>query len=211
VTPTKPYRQGAKDAKRFEARGCDMADRILEELRSLPSDARVEVANGQIVEMSPVGGTHHFICGNIHDLLKTYVKQHNTGFVFMHGLIFYLERHGNRLTQARVAGVSFVATDNVPGDWDIDRLFPDAPTLAVEVFSPNDDEEELLAKTREYLRAGTEQVWLIYPRQREVHQYKRGESLVQTYSGATTLAADDLFPGLSLPLADIFALPDLSR
>ena len=173
-----------------------MADRIFEEkyvteatLLALPSDARVEVINGEIVEVSPVGGMHYFICGNIHDILKAYAKQHATGYVFMDGLIFYLRLEGDRLTQARVPDVSFVATTAIPTDWNIDRPFPGAPTLAVEVFSPNDDEEELLAKTREYLRAGTEQVWLVYPSQKEVHQYKRGESLVQTYSGATALVA----------------------
>lgn len=59
-----------------------MADRILEEkyvaeesLLALPSDARVEVIRGEIVQMSPVGGLHHFICGNLHDLIKAYTRQ----------------------------------------------------------------------------------------------------------------------------------------
>lgn len=195
-----------------------MADQILEEkyvteeaLMALPSDAHVEVVNGEIVEMSPVGGTHHFICGNIHDIIKSYARQHQFGYVFMDGLIFYLGREGHRLTQARVPDVSFVAKQHIPADWILERPFPGAPTLAVEVFSPNDDEEELLAKTREYLNAGTEQVWLVYPRQKEVHQYKRGQSIIQTYSGDTAIDAGDLFPGLTLPLADVFALPDLRK
>jgi Uma2 family endonuclease len=59
-----------------------MADRILEEkyvteesLLALPSDARVEVICGEIVRMSPAGGLHHFICGNLHDPLKDCTRQ----------------------------------------------------------------------------------------------------------------------------------------
>lgn len=195
-----------------------MADTLFEEnyvtedeLFALPSDAHVEVINGAIVEMSPVGGTHRFICGNIHDLLKASAKQHDSGYVFMDGLIFYLGRTGARLTNARVPDVSYVSKSSIPHSWDIEKPFPGAPTLAVEVLSPKDNEEELLAKTREYLAAGTEQVWLVYPRQKEVHQYVRGKTIIQTYCRDTAVQADDLFPGLSLPLADIFALPDLRQ
>ena len=57
----------------------------LDDLMALGSDARVEVINGEVVEMAPVGGLHHIVGGNINYLLKTYVDEHKLGIVFMDG------------------------------------------------------------------------------------------------------------------------------
>ena len=40
------------------------------ELMALGSDARVEVVEGEIVEMAPVGMRHQFVGGNFYDPLK---------------------------------------------------------------------------------------------------------------------------------------------
>lgn len=177
-------------------------------LLALGSDARVEVVDGEIVEMSPVGGLHHFVGGNFYDLLKPFVKQNGLGFVFMDGLIFYLERDGKKVRKARVPDVSFVRKEAVPKEWNIEKPFPGAPTLAIEVVSPDDKIEDVLKKVREYLDAGSEQVWVAYPRSREVHQYLRGESQVRTYTGEALMDVEALFPGLVVSLKDVFALPE---
>jgi len=41
----------------------------VESLMALGSDARIEVIEGKIVELSPVGGLHHFIGGKIYRAL----------------------------------------------------------------------------------------------------------------------------------------------
>ncbi len=46
----------------------------LDDLMALGSDARVEVINGEVVEMAPVGGLHHIVGGNIL-LFDAYVER----------------------------------------------------------------------------------------------------------------------------------------
>ncbi len=177
------------------------------DLDALGSDARVEVVNGAIVEMSPVGTIHEIIVQNLNRILDRYVIENNLGLVFTDSLIFYLRREGKRLYQARIPDVSFVRMNEFPSEWNLEKPFPQPPTLAVEVMSPDDSPDEVLEKVREYLDAGTEQVWVVYPRTKEVHQFIGGAAVVRTYRGTESIDVGSLFPNLNLPLELIFKLP----
>lgn len=50
----------------------------VESLMALGSDARIEFIERKIVEMSPLGGLHHFIGGNIYRALDRYAQE--TGY-----------------------------------------------------------------------------------------------------------------------------------
>ncbi|NWF67604.1 MAG: Uma2 family endonuclease [Chloroflexi bacterium] len=178
-----------------------------DEFMQLGSDALVEIVDGEIVEMHPAGGVHHFIGGNVHDPMKVFATKHQLGFVFMDGLLFHLFREGKRLKGARVPDVSFIRRDRIPKDWDIEKPFPGAPTLAVEVMSPDDDSEDVLKKVREYLAAGTEEVWVIYPKQREVHQFLHDNKHITTYTDGDDVIVSTALAGFSMALREIFALP----
>ncbi|MBC7812531.1 MAG: Uma2 family endonuclease, partial [Burkholderiales bacterium] len=166
-----------------------------DELMRLGSDAMVEVVDGEIVEMAAVGILHHFIVGNLYHILDTWVRALETGFIFPDGLLFHLFREGKRIKGSRVPDLSFVRKGSIPKGWNIERPFPGAPALAIEVMSPDDSSEEVLKKVREYLAAGSEQVWVVYPQPRELHQFRRGVSDVRTYTGSETIDVDTLFPG----------------
>lgn len=179
------------------------------DLMALGADARVEVVDGEIVAMSPVGEFHHHIAGNFYDRLKPFVTEHKLGFVFMDGLIYVLKAESQGIRGARVPDVSFIRKESLPKNRDIHRPLRAAPTLAIEVISPDDSSEELNKKINDYFEAGTEQVWLAFPLTKEVHVYKRGESQIRIYRGEETMDVSDLFPGLTLALKEIFALPTL--
>ncbi|MFN8448986.1 MAG: Uma2 family endonuclease [Anaerolineae bacterium] len=180
------------------------------DLMALGSDARVEVVEGEIVEMAPVGIRHQFVGKNFYRPLDKYVEEHDLGFVFYDALIYLLDQRGKHLRGARVPDVSFVRKGLLPKGWNIDRPFPGAPTLAIEIVSPDDDAEDLLKRTRDYLRAGSEQVWIAYPSEREVHQHKRGADTVRVYANdSDVIDVEGLFPGLTLTVAEIFKLPEL--
>ena len=181
-----------------------------DELLALGSDARIEVIDGEVVEMSPVGGRHHFVGGNIYDPLRAHVRACDLGYVFMDGLLFLLRKEGRGIKGAQVPDVAYVRTADVPPEWNIDKPFPGAPTLAVEVMSPDDRIEAVLTRVRRYLEAGSAQVWLVFPIDKELHVYERAApDVVRIYREADTLDGGDLLPGFTLHLREVFTVPTL--
>ncbi len=177
-------------------------------LLALGSDARVEVVDGEIVEMSPVGGEHHDIANNFHWALASFVREHQLGLVYFDGLLYLLNKSSGGLRGARVPDISFIAKDAIPIDWERKRPFPGAPTLAVEVVSPDDKPEDIVRRVGDYLDAGTAHVLVIYPEARQVYHYRAGHDTIRVYSKpdeAPDLA--DILPDLRIPLAAIFAQP----
>lgn len=78
-----------------------------------------------------------------------------------------------------------------------------APDLAVEVMSPSGRFAKLVAKAEEYLEAGTTVVWLVLPDERAVLVYRRGRP-TQTLEGTAVLDGEDVLPGFTLPLPDLW-------
>jgi Uma2 family endonuclease len=76
--------------------------------------------------------------------------------------------------------------------------------LAVEIVSPSETADEVRAKVRDFLAAGTPLVWTIYPRTREVIVHTP-DGLARTCSGEDVLADPDVLPGFSCSVAELFA------
>ena len=60
--------------------------------------------------------------------------------------------------------------------------------------------------TKEYLEAKVALVWVIYPRARVVLAF-RPDGTVQRFTAADRLVTEDLFPGFSCRVEDLFAIP----
>ncbi|MEP0761845.1 MAG: Uma2 family endonuclease [Chloroflexota bacterium] len=183
----------------------------VDDLLRLGSDARVEVVRGEVVEMTPVGGLHNWVAKRIAWTLDAYVEEHKSGLVFTDSLLYVLSAEEEEVRLARVPDASYIRTADIPADWDFERPYPGAPTLAVEVMSPDDQFEDVVEKVHDYFAAGTAEVWVVLPRQKAIYRYRQGQSVVETYRAGESMDASDLFPGLALALTDVFTLPDLGR
>lgn len=76
------------------------------------------------------------------------------------------------------------------------------------MVSPSESDETTLEKVRDYLAAGTEQAWILYPSAEELHVYQRDDpKSIRAYSGDDILEAETLFPGLKLAVKAIFVIP----
>lgn len=171
-----------------------------EELERLPDDDnRYELAQGELIAMTPVNLRHHRVTGNVYGPLQVYVAQRNLGVVGGEGG-FVLSRDPDTVFAPDVA---FVRADRWPtGEAEL-RFGEFAPDLAVEVRSPSESMRSLLAKARRYLTAGTRLVWLVDPETRTVVVLAPGVE-PHTLTDGDTLDGGEVVPGFRLPVTDVF-------
>lgn len=174
-----------------------------------PENERVEIINGEVRGKMTAGVEHHMVTRNIFRYLDAYCTIHGTGEVFFDGLHYLMYSEATGLQDSLLPDTSFVKKESIPKDWKTKKPYPGVPDLAVEVISPGEKAADIQRKVRTYLDKGTEQVWVVYPDTKEVHQFIKGEpETVNVYTGSKKLDVAALFPGLELTTDQIFALPD---
>ena len=80
------------------------------------------------------------------------------------------------------------------------------PNLIVEVASPTDDAENLIAKAHEYLRGGAEHVCVVYPCVQQLYAYTAIDTAPRLFTVRDTLDAGDILPGFAIPLSPLFPI-----
>lgn len=161
-------------------------------------DGDFELVKGEVVEMAPPGWDHGETAANIASALRTFARRHNLGRVVV--------ETGFRLTSqpdtVRGHDVAFVRRERVPVGG-MRGFFSGAPDLAVEVVSPSDTASDMEQKVQEYLRNGTQRVWVVYPDSRRIEVYSP-DGTSRGYREDTAIQDEELLPGFSLELREIF-------
>lgn len=173
------------------------ADELATEYRQ----QRCELVEGKVRLMSPAGFGHGTLAARIATALSYCVERQSLGAVVGAETGFRIDRDPDTvlapdaafIKQARIEEIGFT-----------ESFFPEAPALAVEVTSPGDTAEEVDDKSRRWLAAGCEMVWVVYPRGRSVTVYKSLDD-VRILTGDAALDGGELLPGFSYPLAELFA------
>lgn len=167
------------------------------------ADKRLELIEGAIVEMSPTGIVHGVIVSKLDRLIGNFVEQHKLGTTTGAETGYRLKVNPDGRDTVRAPDVSFVASGRLPEE------LPDsygllAPDLAAEVVSPTDTADDIHERVQDFLRSGTRQVWVFYP--------KRRNAVVHTPDGARTIEADgvldggEVLPGFSVRVSDVYAV-----
>jgi Uma2 family endonuclease len=160
-------------------------------------DRLFELIDGEIYEKMPTE-EHGVIQVNIASPLKVFVKPRGLGRVAVEA------RHrpaGDRRND-RLPDVSFRRVQ--PDEALVKRgAVEQMPDLAVEIKSPDDQFDDLVKKAEFYLAHGSRLVWLVYPRTRMVVVYRPNLPPV-TLTESDVLEADDVLPGFTLPVRDVF-------
>ena len=161
---------------------------------------KYELVKGELIEMAPPGGIHGGIAANLVAALHPYVRQNNLGQIMVE-TGYNLERDPDTV---RAPDVSFIRAERVSPEGLPRGFVTGAPDLAVEVVSPSDTAAEVEAKVHDYLRSGTQRVWVVYSSTRRIVTYSVDGS-VRWYHEGDSLQDEELLPGFSLPLREIFA------
>lgn len=166
-----------------------------DELLQLPDDgSRYELVEGELRKMSPAGSKHGAITHRISVRLGAFAEQHRLGQVYSSETGFVLSRNPDTVLQP---DVGYVRRERVVEN---DEFFPGPPDVAFEVISPSDRYTEVDEKKDRYLSAGTIVVVVVDPRRLKVQVHRT--SGVTNVAGTLTL--DDVLPGWSMTLDDIF-------
>ncbi len=169
---------------------------------------RVELVMGRIHLMSPAPNmAHQRISGNLHGLLWTFCK-HGPCKVFAAPFDVRLPRPG----EATADSIRTVVQPDLCVVCDPSRLDErgchGAPDLVVEILSPGNSRWELREKFRLYEASGVPEYWVVSPQNRNVIRYvlqPEGQYLAAAPLTEPDAIETPLFPGLSVPLEEVFA------
>ena len=167
------------------------------------SEGFYEIVGTQVVEKPPMGAFESGLAGLLLELLGPFARANGLGQVFPETL-FDLRPVVDRSRRPDLAFVS-------AAKWPVNRRPPAGeswsivPDLTVEVVSPSNFASHVLEKAREYLQAGVQLVWIVYPVAGEIHVFDaRNPSVVARLQVSDVLKAEPLVPGFELPLATLF-------
>jgi Uma2 family endonuclease len=145
-----------------------------------------------------------------HNLIRQRIASHLTQFVRSHSLGIVVEEMDFRLETDTVRNpdVAFITADHLRNIDPYASPVEGAPALAIEVISPSNLAQDTAKKVRQYLAAGCQAVWLVYPALRlvEVHdsagarRITEPESIAESgpfsgfkFSFSLTALFDDIF------------------
>jgi Uma2 family endonuclease len=168
----------------------------------LPRGKLLELVDGVLVEKA-VGTREALLAGLIVSYLWDYLRKHKLGKALPGDGQLRLEPG-----LVRVPDVAFISWARMPGG-----KFPKSPIaglvpdLAVEVLSRGNTKGEIARKLRDLFFSGTKLAWVIDPRTETAKVY-RGPDDFREVGKTGTLGGEDVLPGFSLKLQDLFAEAD---
>jgi Uma2 family endonuclease len=164
-----------------------------------PEGVRYELDEGEIVTMAFPRPEHNRVVRRIYDLLSVAVRAGALGELFFPDTPYVLSRQPATL---RGPDLSFIRAARL-SEIDLQHNIEGGPDLAIEVVSPTDSAQDLNRKVNQYLRAGSLEVWIVYPETQEVHIYNAGA--IRKLDAAQVLESTALLPGFSAPVKGFFA------
>lgn len=178
----------------------------VEKMRTLPDDGwQYEVVEGVLVR---VGGSSYRatrLAGRLFAALLAFVLAHGLGDVTPPDGTYDLDATG-KSTTGLVPDVGFISANHLALIQDPDKAIPFAPDLAVEVASTNQSRRAMSAKAMRYLDAGTQIVWIIYPRWQQVEVWRSRDAQPSSIlSVGDVLDGESVVAGFSYPVATLFA------
>ena len=156
-----------------------------------------ELVDGELVPLSSPTPKHARIRGRIEHSLSNYFALHPIGEPF--GDVDCQVVGGN----VRRPDLAVFLGERL-GQMDVNQVpVPFAPDIAVEVLSPNESAVDVHRKVKEYLHAGSQEVWVLDHLNDQMFVHTGSDS-VRVISGNGVLESP-LLPGFCVLLRDLFA------
>lgn len=171
-----------------------------DELLALGDIGPCELVEGRLVPMSPTAFEHGHYEGNFYEHLKAFVRQQRLGKVVVGEAGIYTRHNPDTV---RGVDAAFISHERLAQRQKKRGFLDVAPELVVEILSPDDAWSEVTQKLREHFAIGVKLVWIADPTSRTVHAY-RALTDVREFGETDHLTGDDVLPGFSVPVAQLF-------
>ncbi len=167
----------------------------------LPQDRnRYEVLDGELYMTPSPSLRHQRVVQRLTMVLSQYVEASGSGELLFAPLDVLLTE-----TNIVQPDILFLSSSKVPPH--AAKNIQVAPDLVIEVVSESSSEQDRVHKKRIYARHGVSQYWIVDPDNRTFEIFELAGSayrLADSFTGNVT-ATSSLFPGLTMPLARIWA------
>lgn len=160
-----------------------------------------QTAAGELVIVSPTGGSSGRRNSNLTRQLDTWSNSSNLGVAFDSSTLFILPNGARRSPDA--SWVRRERWENLTPEQQ-DSYPPLCPDFVVELRSPTDNLNELRAKMQEYINNGARLGWLIDPQARQVEICRPGQA-VEIFNSPSTISGENVLPGFVLDAIAIFS------
>lgn len=157
-----------------------------------------ELIHGEIVEKVPTE-EHGLIAGNIYGFLWTYTRQSGIGRAVIEVRVRMPDDEYN--SRQPDLAVFVDTTRPVVTRGPVLQM----PEVVIEVKSPEDTYASMRERAQYYLAHGARLVWLLYPAKSLVEVYRQGADS-DLLTRDDTLQGEDVLPGFTLAVHDIFSL-----
>ncbi len=164
----------------------------------------LELIDGELLEMTRPGNIHGLLATEIAFYLRLFNKTHDLGQVTVESGYHPPDDRDTLLGP----DVAFLRHERLPQPPS-QRFVAAMPDLAVEILSPSETYASARRKAEIYLLNGTSLVWLVLPASREVEVCRlaaHGGVDIKLVSRDGTLSGEDILPGFTLPLRQLFAV-----
>jgi Uma2 family endonuclease len=171
---------------------------------SLGDDDRRELIDGELVEVEEPTALHEWIVSRLIILLGGWAEAHRAGIVIGSG--YRVKIRDDRGVMPDVQFFRF-------GGRKISEkgLEQGAPDLAVEVVSPGSARYDRVKKLNWYASIKVPEYWLIDPELKTLERFRlepSGHYLIAEALSDDAVFAPETFPGLSVDLARLWAIPE---
>ncbi len=171
----------------------------MDRFSALPDQqGKEEFDRGRVINIPPPKYAHTLTAKRIYDRLVLALQ--GRGFTIFQEAGFLLTPDVVR--QPDVAVVE---------DWKLkeaaaDEYIPGAPLVAIEVASPGNSAEELDIKIDQYLRGGSNAVWVVYPKRKAILRFALVDRRIQSveYRAGESFSEDSVTPPYEFDLAEFF-------
>ena len=171
-----------------------------EELYQMGSNARYELWEGVLKELSPSSLKPGIVAARMVGVLLKYVETHDLGYVSTAEAGYILNSNPHTVVASDIA---FVGGDRFPDGLPESGFSPLPPDLAVEVISPTDRKADIAQKQELYRKAGVPLVWWVDPERKTVTVHRLGQA-PETVEATGVLDGGGVLPEFTLELGTIF-------